>query len=141
MSDRKCPDCGERLSFDAIRCACGWGKREGKGAKYFDMVCTYKAGTDRCAYPVGMFAEGNTSGWCIFHRQHLSQLDGAEVVRQSRMVPYLDALKPIIERGANSPSVVATAWDIAKRHGNKPWMAGNEKTFSDAIRNGERDAA
>lgn len=139
MSDRKCPDCGERLSFDALRCACGWGKKGDKG-KYFDMVCTYKAG-ERCAYPVGLFAEGNTSGWCVFHRQAGSQVDGAEIVRQSRIVPYLDALKPIIERAANSPAVVATAWDIAKRHGNKPWQAGNGKLFSDAIRNGERDAA
>lgn len=128
MTQRKCPDCGERLSFDAMRCACGWGKKsESKGAKYFDHVCTYKAGFDRCAYPVGLFVEGSTSGWCIFHRRNLMQREGAEVVAQSREVPYAQALEAITARNCAARSVVNTAWDIAKRHGSKPWRLPDER--------------
>lgn len=121
MSNRKCPDCGERLSFDALRCACGWGARKDKGGKFFDPRCTYEAKGERCHYPVGMFTEGNTSGWCIFHRQNLMQIEGAEVVEQSRRISYADAIRPMLERARNAPGVVNTAWDIAKRHGNRPW--------------------
>lgn len=123
-SNRQCPDCGERLSFDAIRCACGWGAKKQAGAKFYDYRCTFKSGAERCAYPVGMFTEGNTSGWCIFHRQPLQAGEGSEVVRQSATVPYARAIAGIIERTANSPSVVDTAWDIALKHGNKPWQTG-----------------
>lgn len=142
MADRKCPDCGERLSFDALRCACGWGvKRGDKSAKFHDMRCTYKAGENRCHYPVGMFAEGNTSGWCVFHRQQLSQRDGAAVVEQSERVPYLQAIKPLIDAAKNAPGVVETAHEIALRHGKKPWQASLAAALSDAIRNGQKDAA
>lgn len=123
MRDRKCPDCGEYLSPEALRCVCGWGsKRPKEGQKVFDYVCTFKSMGDRCAYPVGMFLEGATSGWCIFHRQPGDPGHGAEVVRQSKTVPYVEAIAQIIARNAGAPSVVATAWDIAKRHGNKPWQ-------------------
>ena len=127
MSDRKCPDCGERLSFDALRCACGWGaKKPDKGSKFFDMRCTYKAGSDRCNYPVGMFAEGNTSGWCVFHRQNPSQGVGAEIVMQSQRVDYAKAIQSLMDKAKNAPGVVDTAWEIAKRHGNKPWGEPSE---------------
>lgn len=127
MSNRKCPDCGERLSFDALRCACGWGaKKPDKGARHFDMRCTFES-RDRCCYPVAMFTEGNTSGWCIFHRQNLTHFDAAEVVRQSAEVPYAQAIQALIERTKNAPSVVATAWEIAKRHGNRPWRTSGEQ--------------
>ena len=121
---RQCPDCGERLSIDALRCACGWGAKKTPGVKHFDMRCTYAAGSSRCCYPVGMFPEGKSSGWCIFHRQNLSSFDGAEIVRQSETVAYSDAIAAILERGANAPAVVDTAWDIALRHGNRPWQTG-----------------
>lgn len=120
MSDRKCPECGERLSFEAVRCACGWGlKKPDKGTKLYDHRCTYVAGGSRCAYPVGMFPEGATQGWCVFHRQQANGALGAEIVEQSKIVPYAEALKPIIARGAASPSVVNTAHEIALRVGNR----------------------
>jgi hypothetical protein len=128
MSDRKCPDCSERLSFDAMRCACGWGARKDKGAKYCDPRCTYEASKDRCSYPVGRYTEGNTTGWCIFHRQNVSHIDGAEIVRQSKEIPYLDAIQALIDRAKNAPGVVNTAWDIAKRHGSKSWRTPGEPT-------------
>ena len=99
--ERNCPECGERLSFDARRCACGWGAKKARDSgKSFDHQCTYKAGHDRCQYPVGMFVEGSTHGWCIFHRQELQAGQGAEIVRQSHTVPYLEAIQPIIESNA-----------------------------------------
>lgn len=141
MTERKCPDCGERLSLDAMRCACGWGmKKFEKGHRSFDHRCTYLAGNARCEYPVGMFAEGATSGWCIFHRQHLNQADGAEAVRQSQTVPYLDAIRGIQDTAKHAPGVVSCAMDIARRHGNKPWQAGNEQFLSDAARGNEEAA-
>lgn len=141
MADRKCPDCGERLSFDALRCACGWGVRKGeKPGRFYDMRCTYQAG-ERCNYPVGLFLEGNTTGWCVFHRQSLRAGDGALIVAQSSRVPYAEAIRVLIEKGCSSPSVVDTAHDIAKHHGRKPWQAGNAKTFSDAVRGDSKEAA
>lgn len=123
MRDRKCPDCGEFLSPDALRCVCGWGNRkQDRGGKVFDHRCTFKGAGDRCDYPVGMFLEGMTSGWCIFHRQPGQPGDGAEIVRQSKQTPYVEAIQRIIDRNASAGSVVDLAWSIALRHGNKPWQ-------------------
>lgn len=142
MADRKCPDCGERLSFDAIRCACGWGQKRGEKGKYFDHRCTYRAGSERCGYPVGMFPEGNTSGWCVFHRQNLDQASGAEVVSQSSRVKYLDAIQPMLDAAKNAPGVVDTAWEIALRTGNRAWPSDADKVgyLSDAGRHGAKAA-
>lgn len=129
MSDRKCPDCSERLSFDALRCACGWGVKKEKGGRFFDMRCTYEAHKDRCHYPTACFSEGASSAWCIFHRQNVSQIDGAEIVRQSQSVRYADAVQTIIDRAKGSVGVVNTAWDIAKRHGNRSWRSGSGDEF------------
>lgn len=121
MSERKCPECGEKLSFDALRCACGWGLKRGeKAGRVYDHRCTFTAGRDRCAYPVGMFPEGSTSGWCIFHRNAKPE-DGAEIVRQSHEIPYAEALKPIQERAKGAPGVVNTSHEIALRVGNRAW--------------------
>ena len=121
---RKCPECGENLSFDAMRCACGWGEKKLKpGEKVFDHRCTFKAGSDRCKYPVGLFIDGATSGWCIFHRQpSVGQGEGSEIVRQSYSVPYLEAIKSIQRRNTESADVRNRAHEIALRHGNKPWQ-------------------
>jgi hypothetical protein len=110
--------------MDALRCVCGWGaKKPDRGGKSYDMRCGYKATSgDRCDYPVGMFPEGKTSGWCIFHRQQGHPGDGAEIVRQSKQIPYREAIQQILDRNASAPSVVDLAWEIAKRHGNKPWQ-------------------
>lgn len=96
--ERHCPECGETLSRDARRCVCGWGAKKKSEGKSFDMRCTFSANGRRCEYPVGMFTEGNTSGWCVFHRQSLQPGEGAEIVRQSATIPYLRALEPILER-------------------------------------------
>lgn len=112
--ERSCPDCGERLNIDARRCVCGWGAKKAKdNGKTFDHVCTYKAGFDRCQYPVGLFKEGSTHGWCIFHRQELQAGQGAEIVRQSHVVPYLEAIKPIIE--GNKQSGLAMSQGIKRK--------------------------
>jgi hypothetical protein len=106
-----------------MRCICGWGtKKPREGQRSFDHRCTYKAMGDRCEYPVGLFTEGSTSGWCIFHRQPGQPGSGAEIVRQSREIPYGDAVKKIMERNTRAQSVMEKAWDIALRHGNKPWQ-------------------
>lgn len=132
MSERKCPDCGERLSFDAQRCACGWGAKRGeKSQKFYDMRCTFRAGSERCNYPVGMFAEGNTSGWCIFHRQPLDAGQGAEIVRQSFSVSYADAIRPMLERAKSAPGVIETAHEIALRLGDKPWPSDADRLSVD----------
>lgn len=106
--ERNCPECGERLSFDARRCACGWGAKKRDTGRHFDHQCTFKAGHDRCAYPVGLFRETATHGWCIFHRQELEAGQGAEIVRQSHIVPYHEAIKPIIEQNARASRGDAT---------------------------------
>lgn len=130
---RKCPECGERLSFDALRCACGWGLRKGKGDRNFDHRCTFQVGGERCSYPVGMFPEGATSGWCIFHRS-LPANRGGEVVQQSKTVPYAEAIKSIAAQGQRSPSVIATAHEIALRHGNKPWQESASEFVPDSLK-------
>lgn len=138
MSDRKCPECGEKLSFDALRCACGWGVRKGeKAGKLYNHRCTYHAGQERCSYPVGMFPEGASSGWCIFHRQQPNQHVGAEVVRQSRTVPYLEALQPLLEHHKNGYGTVNTAHAIALHRGN----TDDPKPFADAMQALKRGAA
>jgi len=102
MTSRKCPDCGERIAYDALRCACGWGVRKGERAgRIYDHRCTFTAGGTRCEYPVGLFAEGRTSGWCVFHRQARPQ-DGVEIVMQSQRVPYLEAIRPMIEKNLDA---------------------------------------
>ena len=126
MSDRKCPECGEKLSFDALRCACGWGVRKPeKGARLYDHRCTFTARGTRCSYPVGMFPEGATQGWCIFHRNALPSA-GAEIVEQSRTVPYAEAIKSILERNKGSPGVMNTAHGMALRE-NSVFSGAMEK--------------
>src|SRR4051812_15317620 len=116
---RNCPECGEKLSFEARRCACGWGARKGeKVGREFDHRCTYRAGGDRCQYPVGMFTEGATSGWCIFHRNNTNPAAGQEIVDQSARVPYLDAIKAIQARNADSAGVRATRAELKPGAGN-----------------------
>jgi hypothetical protein len=141
MRDRKCPDCGEFLSVDALRCICGWGsKKPREGQKSWDHQCTYKSMGDRCSYPVGMFAEGATSGWCVFHRQPGKPGDGAEIVRQSREVPYTEAVAVIMARHVGVQSVVEKAWDIALHHGSKPWQ-GEIGQYAKSILERKRNAA
>ncbi len=118
--ERLCPECGETLSREARQCVCGWGKRKAKESfgRQFDHRCTFRAGTDRCEYPVGLFRDGGTSGWCIFHRNAPSS-DGAEIVRQSKSVPYLEAIQAIQKRNADNPNVRELRERIAARK-NKP---------------------
>lgn len=121
MSDleRLCPECGDRLAREARACACGWGKRRGaeKAGKQTDMRCTYRNGSDRCDYPVGMFPEGAASGWCIFHRE-AEPTNGSEILRQSHRVEYAEALKAIIHRNANTPYVRAARERMKRTPGN-----------------------
>lgn len=102
---RQCPECGEELNRDARRCACGWGRKKVETGKEYDHRCTFKSGFSRCAYPVGLFVEGSTSGWCIFHRNNFDPGRGFEITQQSQTVPYLEALKPIQAANDNSPAV------------------------------------
>jgi hypothetical protein len=76
---------------------------------------------------VGMFAEGNTSGWCVFHRQSLDQRLGAEVVAQSGRIPYIEAIKPMLDAAKAAPGVVDTAHEIALRTGNRPWPSDPDR--------------
>lgn len=134
-SERSCPDCGERLSLDARQCACGWGKPKAgrhEGPRT-DMRCTYKAGSDRCQYPVGMFPAGASSGWCIFHRQPLQAGQGAEITRQSHSIPYLEALQTIQEANKDNANVRALREQIAKRS-----TIRHEPEDAEAISNGVR---
>ena len=123
--ERLCPECGEKLNKDARQCACGWGKRKltEKVGKVFDHRCTFRSYGDRCEYPIGLFMEGATSGWCIFHRGALPE-DGAKIIEQSRTIPYAEAIKPIQERNANNANVKALREKIAARRGDPQQIAG-----------------
>lgn len=85
---RGCPECGERLAFDARACACGWrsggGKRGKSEGPRHDMTCTWKAGDLQCAYPVGLFMAGEIRGMCVFHRMHPAGTESAYFARLSR---------------------------------------------------------
>jgi hypothetical protein len=133
--ERPCPDCGERLLVDAIRCACGWGAKRtsARGSErargpVFDHRCTYKGAVARCAYPVGMFPSGATSGWCVFHRQPLQPGEGSEIVRQSASMPYAEALAKLFAGAKESPSVRATREAMKAR---QPDAVGDEGSFFD----------
>lgn len=59
--------------------------------------CDYVAGREQCRYPVlnissTMTIEEGTRYFCRFHRDCKDPRDGAEIVRQSEIVPYAKAL-------------------------------------------------
>lgn len=100
MAERKCPECGERLSRDARACACGWGAKSKKdfGPKH-DMVCQWVSSGLRCRYPVGMFPEGATKGFCIFHRATPSGPESAKIADESHTgtrEQYLERAKALV---------------------------------------------
>lgn len=80
---RKCPECGERLSLDASRCACGWSQGGNGKPPSHDMQCAWTYGDLRCRYPVGLFADGAKSGFCIFHRANKQGAIAADLARDS----------------------------------------------------------
>lgn len=81
----------------------------------YDHRCTATSMTGRCAYPVGLFAQGERNGKCLFHRGDLQPGESAEIVRRSGTVPYEEALKTWRARGSVSPGVKSTLEQMAQR--------------------------
>ena len=126
---RSCPDCGERLSFDARQCECGWGK-EGKKARAkasrttpdmgWKHVCTWRSGSLFCTYPVGLFIDQNTRGFCMFHRAQEGGIEAATIARDSAghtSDQYLERarLHAYGEPGVDNPNVARLRAQL-KRH-------------------------
>ena len=85
--EKKCPKCQETLNIDARVCGCGWtadGKRGDKGPLWAH-VCRWQFGALKCKNPVGLFAHGETSGLCVFHRAITSGPTSAEIARDSEL--------------------------------------------------------
>lgn len=102
--ERLCPDCGDRLAYDARQCACGWGRstaRKGRGVANAPTVdwqrtCTWQSGPLKCQYPVGAFYDHASRGRCIFHRAQGEGVEAARIAEESRGCPpaeYLERAK------------------------------------------------
>lgn len=85
LAHRKCPSCGERLSFDAERCVCGWAvKAKRSDGPAHEMTCSWTYGALRCRYPNGLFAEGVKRGFCLLHRRTPSGVVAARIAEESQ---------------------------------------------------------
>lgn len=98
------------------------GNRESQGCAAVDSSA-------RCAYP-GIFSDGTQgegSWWCPLHRIERVGPEASKRIEYSHNVSWEDfRAKQGKKRAAEvikAPAVVQTAWDIAKRHGNRPWQA------------------
>lgn len=83
-NSRACPDCGDRISADAKRCACGWGKTSIRAEARHDPVCRWQYGQLSCRYPVGRFDQGEFRGLCIFHRASDRGAVAARIAEESQ---------------------------------------------------------
>lgn len=85
-SFRTCPSCSERLDPDARKCSCGWTAESKKGTGVqWNHVCRWSFGPLQCRNPVGLFAHGETSGLCVFHRATDRGPQAAEIARESEI--------------------------------------------------------
>ncbi len=119
----QCPSCDRSLKPNAKSCGCGWEApdkpRRVEPALDLDRWrCAWMAGPERCWSPgaVSHGTLGMSAWYCAAHLRCDDPSLGAKIVAESRNP------KPRITNGYASPAVVNTAWDIAKRHGNKPWQ-------------------
>lgn len=107
---RFCPDCKDRLSPDARRCACGWGApKRREMAPETNNVCTWRSGNLTCSYPVARFDIGMKSGWCVFHRSETSGAKGARIADESQgHTPdeYLDRARLFVYGGGKTDNAV-----------------------------------
>lgn len=116
------PDDGKRAPRPIdVKRRLGAGTRSG-------MSCAARGPGGGCQYP-GIFAE-STSGsdvwWCPWHFHDRVGPEAARWIDVSHEVPYARALEKraarMLDEAQTSPSVRMTAWDIAKRHGPRPWQ-------------------
>lgn len=105
--------------------------------------CAARDANAQCAYP-GLFSDG-TGGdgpwWCPLHRIERVGAEASKRIDYSQQVSWetfraKQLAKRLVEATA-SPAVVERAWDIAKRHGNRPWQTGQPFGTIE----GQRDAA
>lgn len=124
-----CPECNEPVSPRATRCKCGWenpkfAKPETRpGQRALDPRCTYRHHADRCCYPVGLYSQGQSDGWCIFHRNmdvERTQEHGAEIVRDSlghTRADYLERVEKLLNRKTQiNPDLQKLADNTARVH-------------------------
>lgn len=84
-SYRVCPECSERLSFEARQCACGWKQEKGPAKDLFHGKCTYTDGDDRCRFPGALtHAQKGDGRWlCAFHFFNGDPIHAARIVANS----------------------------------------------------------
>ena len=126
----QCPSCDRSLRVGVKSCSCGWSapdKPRSSAAPALDPDrgrCAWMVDTARCCYPgtTSHDTHGGGAWYCRFHFNCGDPITGMRIIEQSQSVSYVG------ERNeAASPVVVSTAWDIAKRHGNKPWRTPDER--------------
>jgi hypothetical protein len=123
-SHKEDPDRGERAPRPAdITRRLKTGSREGSRCADVDP-------TGRCEYQ-GVFSDGTLgegSWYCPWHRLERSGPEASRFIEASRNYAEEGAFAKRLARyhaeSIRAPSVVNTAWDIAKRHGNRPWQTG-----------------
>lgn len=126
--ERSCPECGERLAFDARQCACGWGSkgaRKGRGTATpsvdWQRTCTWSTASLRCCYPVGGFYDHATRGWCILHRATGDGIAAVRIADDSRghtPEQYLERAKRLVYGdGSDNPVVTELRSRLKRRSG------------------------
>lgn len=126
---RSCPDCGERLSFDARRCVCGWGekgRKKSEGGARFAPCCRWNLNGMSCRYPVGR-AE---TDYCIFHRRFISGVEAEEYMRDSQSFTpegYNEAVESFLY--GPSPAVEKIRAQTAGKQGKRPSSFGDLSAF------------
>jgi hypothetical protein len=131
-SHKEDPDRGEKVPrpVDITR-RMKAGNRSAEG-------CAATDHTGRCSYP-GIFSDG-TAGegqwWCPWHRQDRTGPEASRWIETSRNVLWEVARERrairMLAESQRTPSVRNTAWDIAKRHGDRPWSGSFAKAETPA---------
>ena len=91
--------------------------------------CAAATAAGRCEYP-GIFSGGGRAWYCPWHHQNPAGPDASVWIERSAEIPFEHAAGKRAERihaeSTRAPVVVETAWDIAERHGNRPWRRTGE---------------
>lgn len=86
----QCPSCDKTLRINAKSCSCGWESQPSAKkaessllAHSLDHQCQWRAGSDRCRYPVKFFEPGQTKSFCRYHLKTTDPAMGEKIVARS----------------------------------------------------------